>query len=454
MLESNKVRASEEGKARLRKELQYKNLTQDELAQASNVSVDTFRRLLGTKRCLNGVERWAVKNIAEVLGIKPTDIVAFEDWYPYQQLPLEFEALIEEKVQVFCGRKFVFAAFEQFTKDNPKGYFTVVGDAGMGKSSIAAKYAYDKRAICYFNVLGQRRNRPEQFLESIRQQIINRYQFQDAEKAELPTLLEQVSRKLSTAETLVIVVDALDEVEQKAGAENILYLPEYLPENVYFLLTRRPYNLGNKRLKVSPGVPVGELDLTTSEYSEYSHQDVKEYIKSFLNEDLEYKDTLKRWIQDRDISPETFTEQVAVKSENNFMYLRYVLPGIARGFYDDLSLKQLPDGLKEYYQNHWVRMGMDAAPQKLMVMILFILVEISTGIPCEMLAEIAEQDESEVQSVLNKWVEYLKKHNIKQEICYSIYHTSFLDFLKDKIELRANRKLFQEINNRIADYLY
>ncbi|MBD2435991.1 hypothetical protein [Nostoc sp. FACHB-110] len=135
------------------------------------------------------------------------------------------------------------------------------------------------------------------------------------------------------------------------------------------------------------------------------------------------------------------------------MYLRYVLSGIAKGEYNDLSLKQLPDGLQEYYQVHWERMGMDKKPQEMKVFILFILVEISTPIPCEMIADIAEQDEYGVQVILDEWVEYLKLQNIDKEDCYSIYHASFLDFLKAKRLLDAKRKLFQEVNQRIADYL-
>ncbi|WP_321162451.1 transcriptional regulator [Nostoc sp. KVJ3] len=264
-------------------------------------------------------------------------------------------------------------------------------------------------------------------------------------------LLEQVSKKLTTGDRLVIVVDALDEVEQETGG-NLLDLPPLLPEGVYFLLTRRPYTRDKKRLS-APDVPVEELDLRGSQYVNLSREDIKEYIRFFWNDDKDYKNALRQWIQDRNISDDDFVEQVATKSENNFMYLRYVLPAIANGDYNDLSLKQLPDGLQEYYQIHWQRMGMDEQPQEVKVFILFILVEIGTPIPSEMIAAIAQQDEYNVELVLKDWVEYLKLQNIKGEDCYSIYHASFLDFLKAKRVLDSKRKLFQEVNQRIADYL-
>lgn len=381
---------------------------------------------------------------------KSKEFEPFPEWN-LDEYSAEFKSLIREKIRSFCGRQFIFDAFKQFCNKNRSGYFTVVGDAGMGKSTIAAKYVWDNKSPCYFNIRSDGRNRTELFLESIRKQLIKRYQLQNAEKANLADLLEQVSKKLTASDRLVIVVDALDEVEQEAGG-NLLDLPPSLPERVYFLLTRRPYTIDKKRLS-APDVPVDELDLSATKYVDLSREDIKKYIRFFLNDDEDYKKALRQWIQDRKIDENDFVEQVATKSENNFMYLRYVLPGIAKGDYNDLSLKQLPDGLQDYYQVHWVRMGMDEKPQELKVFILFILVEIGTPIPCEMIAAITEQDEYDVQSVLDEWVEYLKKQDIKGEICHSIYHASFLDFLKAKRVLDSKRKLFQEVNQRIADYL-
>jgi hypothetical protein len=452
MRPSDIVQSSETGKIKLRESYKQAELTIEKLATKANVKPDTVKRLLGTKGCLNGVERWQVINIAEVLGIEPTDIVDPKDWYAENLLPPEFESLIAEKIRTFCGRQFVFKDFQQFITANPHGYFTIIGDAGMGKSSIVAKYVSKHKSPCYFNILVEGRNRPELFLKSIRQQLIDRYQLQNSADADLPTLLAKVAGKLTAGQPLVIAVDALDEVEQEGG-ENLLHLPTTLPDRVYFLLTRRPHNLGKKRLSVSPGVPVKELDLRDDQYVNFNQDDIKEYILFVLNADSDYKDGLRKWIQERHIPDATFVEQLANKSENNFMYLRYVLPAIAKGDYNDLSLKQLPDGLQEYYQNHWVRMGLEDKPGQLMEIVLYILLEIGTPIDCEMIAGIAKEDECDVEAVLDKWVEYLKKQKVDGEICYGIYHASFLDFLKAKREMDSKRKLFREVNQRITEYL-
>ena len=452
MRPSDKVQSSATGKSKLKESYKQANLTIEELAAKANVSQDTIKRLLGTKECINGVERRQVTQIAKALGIEPTDIVDPKDWNAENSLPPEFESLIAEKIKTFCGRRFVLKAFQDFIKENPHGYFTIIGDAGMGKSSIVAKYVSEHKSPCYFNIFVERRNRPELFLKSIRQQLIDRYQLPNSEDADLPTLLAKVAGQLTLGERLVIAIDALDEVEQEAG-ENLLHLPTSLPDRVYFLLTRRPYSLGRKRMSVSPGVPVKELDLRDNKYVNSNQDDIKEYIRFVLNTDSDYKDRLRNWIQTRSIPDTTFVEQMADKSENNFMYLRYVLPAIAKGDYNDLSLKQLPDGLQEYYQNHWVRMGLEAKPGQLMEIVLYILLEIGTPINCEMIAGIAKEDECDVKAVLDEWVEYLKKQNVDREICYGIYHASFLDFLKGKREMDSKRKLFREVNQRITEYL-
>ena len=444
---SNTVQSSATGKIQLRESYKKAGLTIEKLAIEAEVSIDTIKRLLRFQR----VNRWQVTKIAKVLGIEPTDIVDPKDWYAQNSLPPEFESLIGEKIKTFCGRQFVFKAFQDFIKENPQGYFTIIGDAGMGKSSIVAKYVSEHQSPCYFNILVEGRNRPELFLKSIRQQLIDRYELQNSADADLPTLLAKVAGQLTAGERLVIAIDALDEVEQEAG-ENLLHLPTTLPDRVYFLLTRRPYNLGKKRLSVSPGVPVKELDLRGNKYVNSNQDDIKEYIRFVLNTDSDYKDRLRNWIQTRSIADTTFVEQVANKSENNFMYLRYVLPAIAKGDYNDLSLKELPDGLQEYYQNHWVRMGMEAKPGQLREIILYILLEIGTPIPCEMIAGIAGVHKSDAARVLDEWVEYLKKQDVEGETCYTIYHASFLDFLKSKREMDSKRKLFQEVNQRIFEY--
>jgi hypothetical protein len=372
----------------------------------------------------------------------------YPDWN-LDLYPKEFKALIFEKTRSFCGRDFVFKAIHNFFTTKPKGYFTVIGDAGMGKSAIAARYVLATKVPCYFNVFAEGRNKPEKFLASIRQQLINRYSLQNVDNADLRTLLQKASEELK-GQKLIIVVDALDEVQQE-GNGNLLDLPQNIPDGVYFLLTRRPYNPETKRLTLSFETPVDELDLTKRDYTALSQEDVKEYIHLFFKNDHK----LRSWINDRHISEDNFTQEIAVKSGNNFIYLRYLLLGISEGKYNDLTLKGLPQGLQDYYTTHWNRMGMDNESNEKKVKILYILVERGEPISLNMIAEILDEDEYEVKLMLNDWVEYVtpKINEDEQKTYYSIYHRSFLEFLKGQDKLGKGRKLFREVNQSMANYM-
>ncbi|MEH1987712.1 MULTISPECIES: XRE family transcriptional regulator [unclassified Nostoc] len=448
--ESDKVRASEEGKARLRQACKEVGLTQEKLASQAIVSIDTVKRLIGTKNNPNGVGRQAVKNIAKVLNLKPTDIVDVKDWYPQRQFPPEFKQLIDEKTQLFCGREFVFSAIENFLQNNPNGYFTIIGDAGMGKSSIAAKYVLDNpEAICFFNVRAEGINHPELFLKKIRQQLIARFHLPDVADADLSTLFTKAKEKLSTGERLIIVIDALNEVDQE-GTANILYLPTIIPNGVYFLLTRRPYNQNEKRLNISPSISTQELDLR--EKIQESIQDVKQYIRQFLNNN-KYKQGLNQWIQKQNhMSNDEFVNKIATKSENNFMYLRCIIHAIADGYYNDKPLDELPIGLKGYYENHWHLMDMTAKPlPRNKIKIVYVMCTLCSAVSGELIAKYSKQNALTVQEVLDGWAQFLHRQESHQPPRYRFYHESFRDFLHRQDLVQAAGVNLPDISAEITE---
>jgi hypothetical protein len=165
-------------------------------------------------------------------------------------IPYQFQAFIKGKTEEFVGREYVFTAIQDFLESQPNGYFIVQAEPGAGKSSIIAKYLLQTECIAYFNIRAQCTNRTSQFLENVCTQLCDRYNLPylplppnaSQDSTLLSQLLEEASAKLKGDEKLVIAIDALDEVDiasQDTDA-NILYLPPYLPQNVYFVLTSRP----------------------------------------------------------------------------------------------------------------------------------------------------------------------------------------------------------------------
>ncbi|MEM7589958.1 MAG: hypothetical protein AAF383_00280 [Cyanobacteria bacterium P01_A01_bin.83] len=361
--------------------------------------------------------------------------------------------IIDDKVQDFVGREFVFEAIDNFFATEPNGYFTIEADPGVGKSAILAKYTQQNDCLVHFNERSRSNNRTSQFLESICTQLINRYNLSykslpaDATRDGnfLGHLLNEVSNRLGEEEKVVIAVDALDEVDlasQDAGA-NILYLPAYLPDGVYFLLTRR-------RVTLPFVVHTPQKLFNLMEYFEESRQDVEEYIRGATR-----REKLLVWIETQKLTTEEFTEQLADKSENNFMYLRYVVPQIEKGFYQDLSIESLPTGLQGYYEDHWVRMGMKAKPlPRTKLKIVYILGEIRQPVSSRLISEYASEEQLTVQEAIEEWEQFLHEQPMDNQTCYSIYHASFQDFLHRKDIVQAAGVDVKDINGMIADRLW
>jgi len=343
----------------------------------------------------------------------------------------QFQSLIQDKTEGFVGREYVFDTIQTFIQQNKKGYFTIIGDPGQGKSTILAKYVQDTGYIAHFNVQLQGPNRADQFLESVCNQLIARYQMpydflpsnatQDGEF--LGHLLDEVAQRRN-GQPVVIAVDALDEVDSGSYRDaNILYLPPHLPDGVYFIMTRRR-GVEVPLTTYAPNQIINLLD-----YQIDSQRDVRLYIQNRVND----SGNLRQQIDERQETIITFTDKIDDKSESNFMYLRYVLLDIEKGLYKDLSLESFPQGLQGYYDFHWRRMGMTANPLPIeKIKIVYILGEVKQHVSRQQICDFSGEDTLIVQTVLNEWEQFLHELLKDNSRRYSVYHASFRDFLRRK----------------------
>lgn len=434
--------------------------TQLVVATIAKVDDSTFKAMLNCEpKDIKKIER-----VTSALGLDPRRVVDPSDWSRFVNNQPEFkgelsnfQALIHRKLKRFVGRRFVFDAIENFFSTNSNGYFTIVGEPGSGKSTILAKYITDNQCVGYF--INREKNKEEEFLKSICNQLVDRYNLgynslpdrAINDSTFLDELLQKVSKLLPPGERLVIAVDALDEREKKSEeVRNICYLPKYLPDNIYFLLTRRPFTLEEERLVVE--APKYYFNLW--KYPKESEKDVKEYIWLFLVYP-DFENGLRQWIEYRNLSNEEFIEKLSQKSKNNFMYLRCVLSEIAKGensIYRDISLTALPRDLQEYYEEHWKLKGMNTERERYKVVIICILLETKEKISCELIANIAEEDIEKVQELLDNWIEFFNQEELEEQTCYSIYHFSYVEFLDKKLEQKKLTVTRREINIKISDY--
>jgi hypothetical protein len=404
-----------------------------------------------------------------------------------QKISTQFQSLIADKTEGFVGREYVFDAIESFINNNTKGYFTIIGDPGMGKSAILAKYVQNNGCIAHFNVQLQGLNRTDQFLKSVCKQLIYRYQLpynllpanatQDGEF--LGQLLDESAQKRND-QPVIIAVDALDGVDSTSYKNgNILYLPPYLPNGVYFILTRR------RGVEVPLVTYTPKQTISLLDYQIQSNRDLRTYIQNRVNNSESLRLQIKtrnetiRELQkirnppaleimfdsegygDRELpyveesiffwrSLTEFTNKISEKSQDNFRYAVYILLDIESGVYQDLTLERFPQSLQDFYHFHWQRMrfsGDQLVDTK--IKIIYVLGEVNQPMSLQQICEFSEENSLTVQSVLNEWSQFLHESIKGENRYYSIYHSSFLDFLRSqnimsqspKIEIRMKSEL-------------
>ena len=375
---------------------------------------------------------------------------------PSLPLSLQCNTIIEDRVRDFTGRLFVFEAISRFLRDNRKGYFVLEGEPGVGKSAIMAKFVLtmERHCVTHFNSRSDGIIDAKTFLENACTQLIRGFQLKDkypqlpdnatANGNFLGLLLKEVSAKVAPKK-LIFVVDALDEVDwsSQTSGSNVLYLPEDLPPNVYFIVS--------KRREFLP-MPAKHLVFDLMQYSAESLADVKAY----LAKRTEKSASIQSWINHRNLNREEFVTAVAEKSEKKFIYLRYVLDEIETGTYEDVSLKDLPMGLQQYYKKHWGQMmGKDDDPLlEMKVKIIYVLSKAREAVSRGWIAKSVAETDFKVQQVLKKWDSFLRQQPVDGEIRYSIYHNSFREFLAQDETVQSAGIDVEEvkrkgINNRI-----
>ncbi|MEH2434672.1 MAG: ATP-binding protein [Nostoc sp.] len=384
--------------------------------------------------------------------------------------PLEFQQIITAKNQNFVGREFVFYAINNFLSQSDRGYFTIIGDPGIGKSAIFAHYVSQNPGVVYYNVEIPGKNRVEEFLTTICTQLIEIAQnqgiktsversrnnltanFPDSTTEDsgfLSLLLQQISNRLQPKQRLIITIDGCDRIDinNQPRGSNIFYLPRYLPEKVYFILSRRPFLADKSGLLIE--TPAQSLDL--SNYPEQNRADIQEYIKTYLNESshsvdasaatllltetLRERERQRRTLRVHNLSQQKNTGDISLNitqgfhDETNFMYVKEILTAINEDIY--------PQNLQIYYQNHLEKMNLATSKQQPMALqVLNILVQ-EQSISIEAIAETLDTDEYEIKVILDKWREFLHLESIAAEIHYSIYHANFRDWLRQQIESKV-----------------
>jgi hypothetical protein len=343
----------------------------------------------------------------------------------------EFGTLIQERTRDFVGRQFVFDAVEEALADDAfsSGYLLVRGEPGIGKTAVLAGLVKRYGWVHHFNSAPQGIRSASAFLANVCAQLIVRY---GLDHPALPPEATQdggfLARLLAEAaagdEPVVVVVDALDEVEHTVTTANRLFLPPDLPPNVYFVLSTREV--------ADPGLFArSRRDIPLRDDDPRNHDDVRTYLAVHAAS-----------------MPGDAVDELLAKSDGNFMYVVHILRDIAAGALtmstvDDV--RTLPQGLKAYYQRHWREMR--SADQerfgRYQEPVLCLLATAREPVSADHLVEwtagfwqrrgwdARQLTPFAVRDVLTEWEQFLHVDNT----LYRIYHASFADFLAAEVGL-------------------
>jgi len=371
---------------------------------------------------------------------------------PLSDYTKSFRPFIKNRTEGFVGRVSVFEDILDFVQGKQCGYFLIQGDPGIGKSSIAAKLVEDHQYVHHFNMRAQGIDTVEAFLENICAQLTHKCKLKDrtlpanlsAYGNFLGTLLSDVSNTLSSREKAVIVIDAIEEIDTTGlrPGTNPLFLPHTLPPGVFIVITMRTKGAN---LKIEGDWK--EVNITHN--LPENQEDIRKYLRPKAD-----SAEIRSYMEKHGLSPVSFVELLLRKSEGNFMYLRHVLPEIECGTYRDLRVDLLPTGLVNYYEDHWQRMGMTSKLPGTKAEVIYILSEVRSPVSWKLLADFAGKDEVTVQAVLNEWRQFLHVQVVDGEKRFSLYHASFLEFLRRQDIVDVAGITVDGINRMIGRSLY
>lgn len=379
----------------------------------------------------------------------------------------EFAAIIHQKSVNFLGRDFVFTAINNFLNRYNRGYFTIIGLPGSGKSAIIAQYINqnnppENRQVIYYNAELEGKNHAEEFIKYICSQIIAT--FDQISLPNLPDnategswflslLLQQISDHLQSNQPnqkLIIAIDSLNCINShlQPPGTNIFYLPRYVPQGVYFLLTRRPFLSDNSGLLIE--APVQSLHL--EDYPQENKRDIQNYIRRNLTPltPLPYKGmgeqdlsnspllageglgerSIKSWLNTHQINEAEFITNLTNRSENNFMYISQILAAITNNFYPQPSqiATSFPPPLETYYQQHLEKM-LGSQYQDFPLAVLQVLSQTKQPISVTDMANFLNTDEYDIEELLENWLEFLQIETIFDSTTYKFYHDNFRQWL-------------------------
>ena len=359
----------------------------------------------------------------------------------------EFQQRIDELTETFKGRTLEREKLLQFVASKNKGYLSIQGNPGIGKSALIAQFFKDLkhheiskslRTVEYFIRRGTQQAQVDFMLAYLIRRTDEYFPAGKEVRAEGKTTYDVQSQlfakwrlwsEQSKGQRLLFLIDGLDE-----GAENnvLAYLPRENFENILFIYGSRPG--GHKS--------IDDLwaTLPTEHHTKLELQGLgKEDIRALIYE-VANKYEIERespWI-----------DAVQVKSQGNPLYLKLLCDSIEHGGVAVNDVHALPSNIDEYYKAILNRYAQDAIDGDALLFSLFTFAAAQDYLTTAHIGHINNLGPAATQRVCTTLKEVLYENPLTEEVLdYQLFHESFREYL-----ILEFAKKVQDAAYRIIDF--
>ncbi len=393
---------------------------------------------------------------------------------------IPFKEDIERLTEHFTGREWLFKDIENWLANPDEQFFILTGEPGVGKSAIATQFIKNRKdkndiAAYHFCIAGRGgTTEPNNVLQSLAAQLIE-YFPDDYAKALVNTIkpfhlsvsvnitietiknsevqgvviknlyasyplevldivlrkpLQAIDLSQTQKQTIVILIDSLDEAVTYKGEYNLVTLLSELkdlPPWVRFICTTR-----QERRVLSYLETLKPYIYHLEELSQDNLDDICQYIGRRLN-----SENIHEKLDKFKVESQTLVNSLASKSSGNFLYTQLVLNEIKSGYLPLDQLDTLPSGLYGIYHEMLRRRCTDDEWENKYQPILGTLAVTQAPVSETQLANFTKNRQltrTKIKQNLRVLIQFtdIFQDKSSKDKTYTLFHQSFRDYLLDE----------------------
>ena len=359
----------------------------------------------------------------------------------------EFLQRIEELTETFKGRTHERETLLQFVREKYKGYFSIQGNPGIGKSALIAQFLKDLRAqkdMAHVQVVEYfiRRGTIQAQTDYVFNYLIRRTDelFAPGKKIRaegkaVSDLQQQLFAKWRlwgeqcVGKKLLFLIDGLDE-----GTENnvVTYMPRENFDGVLIIYGSRP---GGHKTIEELWTQLPTEHHTKLELDGLGREDIRALIYEVANKYEVERESA--WI-----------DAVQQRSQGNPLYLKLLCDALEHGSIALNDIQALPDKIDEYYKAILGRYAADALDGDDLLAGLFTFAAARDYLTMAHLGLINKLGDATVQRIGSTLKEVLYENPLTEDVLdYQLFHESFREYLVKEKALKLKGSL-----ERIIDF--